>query len=148
MIEANFYILNDNNQETLIEKALELILENYSKNNKILVLASSQISKEIDVRLWKNNQEDFIPHFCAIEMSDYDKFDKSPIIITDNIFISRDRNILINLTNTPIDLSRDNKNDFRNIIEITNQDNTRLDSTRKKYIIYKKNQLKLNHFKL
>jgi DNA polymerase-3 subunit chi len=115
------------------------VIENYSFDKNMVIFCHAKNAKILDDKIWQEGKKDFIPHFCAINTKDYSLFKNIPILITDNIFVAEGREQIINLTNSPIDILR---HKFNSILEIVDQDEIRLNNSRKKFVFYKKWGLK------
>ena len=93
------------------------------------------IAKELYNKLWQADTESFLPHFCAINSKQYNSHADIPVLITDNMFILSGVDELINLMDIVIDSS---KVKVAKLTEIVYQVDKVLESSRKKYMFYKK----------
>lgn len=143
-MKISFRILNSNIDEELMDYVTEFVINEYSQEKKIAILADKALAKVIDEKLWKDGEDIFIPHFCAINSTEYDKYPNVPVFITDNMFLVLDHDLLINITNLPVNIA---KKAPKAIIEIVDQEENRLAVSRKKYVYYKQLGIQPNHEK-
>ena len=134
----NFHILQSNSKINLIDFVINKIINEYSINIKLCILAPSKICKIIDNKLWNDNTNVFLPHYYPSISNEYNKFPKIPILITDNPFIIDNADKVINLMNIPIN----NIFKIKIIDEISNQQEEMIKNLRKKFKYY--NKLKYN----
>ena len=140
-----FRILNTNTDDDFISNLISYVKDNYSTDKTIAIVADKNMSMAIDDALWFDGENTFIPHFCAINTSDYNKYSNVPIFITDNVFVADGRDVVINLTNSPINIVR---HKFKSVVEVVDQEINRLESSRKKYVYYKKLNADVIHKKV
>ena len=141
-MEVEFKIVPSESLETSLDMVVNLIISRYRDGNRVGVLASESIAKQLDDLLWKDGEESFIPHFCATNISEYSSFKNIPILLTDNMFIMSDFKEIINICDVPIDSS---KVPAKNIIELVFQNDKALDVSRKKYVYYINEDLVMTH---
>ena len=60
-----YLVLQISEQKVLLDSIIDYVLDNY-KNSTFAILAPAGVAKEIDERLWQEEEESFIPHHCAI----------------------------------------------------------------------------------
>jgi len=140
-----FSVLKSSVDDDLISYVVSYVIDNYSTDTTIAIVADKEIAALIDDALWMEGKNSFIPHFCAINTSDYNQYKRVPVFITDNVFVADGRDVVINITNSPINIVR---HKFNSVIEVVDQNEKRLDSSRKKYMYYKKLNADVIHEKV
>lgn len=140
-MKVEFQIFQTASIADVLNNICEYLQVNYSHTRKIAVLAPQGIAKELDSKLWQSDTETFLPHFCAINSKQYNSNTDIPILITDNMFILSGFDELINLMDIVIDES---KIKISKLTEIVYQADKTLESSRKKYIFYKKAGLEVS----
>ena len=143
-MKVEFQIFQTSSIADVLNNICEYIQANYRHSRKIAILASQGIAKELDNKLWQADTESFLPHFCAINSKQYNSHAEIPILITDNMFILSGFDELINLMDITID---SNKIKVAQLTEIVYQADKALESSRKKYIFYKKAGLDVSNSK-
>ncbi|APC97639.1 DNA polymerase III subunit chi [Francisella frigiditurris] len=143
-MKVSFRILNSNIDEELMNYITDFVVKGYSPEKRVAILADKTLAKHIDEKLWKDGEDIFIPHFCAINSTEYDKYPNVPVFITDNMFLVLDHDLLINITNLPVNIA---KKAPKEIIEIVDQKENRLAVSRKKYVYYKQLGIQPKHEK-
>ncbi|MFC4892903.1 DNA polymerase III subunit chi [Pseudofrancisella aestuarii] len=143
-MKVSFRILNTNTDEELINYIVDFVVKEYSSEKKIAILAEQSVAKIVDDKLWKDGEDVFIPHFCAINSTEYNKYPNVPVFITDNMFLVLDHDLLINITNLPVNIA---KKAPKEIIEVVDQEENRLAVSRKKYVYYKQLGIQPTHEK-
>ena len=141
-MKVEFQILQTSSLADVLNNICEYLQANYSYTKKIAVLAPQGIAKELDNRLWQAEIESFLPHFCAINSKQYNSYTDIPILITDNMFIISGFDEMINLMDIVVDSS---KIQVSKLTEIVYQADKALESSRKKYVFYKKAGLEVSN---
>ena len=134
-MKVEFQIFQTASISDVLNNICEYIRANYNHSKKLAVLAPQGIAKELDNKLWQADTESFLPHFCAINSKQYNSHADIPVLITDNMFILSGVDELINLMDIVIDSS---KVKVAKLTEIVYQVDKVLESSRKKYMFYKK----------
>ncbi len=134
-MKVEFQVFQTSNLVDVLNSICEYVVANYSHSRKIAILAPQGIAKELDSKLWQADTENFLPHFCAINSKQYNSCKGIPLLITDNLFIVSEADELINLMDIVIDSSKVN---VAKLTEIVYQADKALESSRKKYMFYKK----------
>ncbi|MGQ4001952.1 DNA polymerase III subunit chi [Francisellaceae bacterium CB300] len=134
-MKVEFQVFQTSNLVDVLNSICEYLVANYSHSKRIAILAPQGIAKELDSKLWQADTESFLPHFCAINSKQYNSCKDIPLLITDNLFIVSEADELINLMDIVIDSS---KVKVAKLTEIVYQVDKVLESSRKKYMFYKK----------
>ena len=142
MISVNFYILPDDQLESLQKYTCKLAEEHWQSGNRVLIQTdSSADSQSLDNLLWNIRDESFIPHGIAtLEPGDQ----QQPILISHQKINDQNFQLVINLSSRPADVS----NDELGIKEILNQDEKRKQSGRQNYKTYRELGYTLKHHTL
>ena len=140
-MKVEFQVFQTASISDVLNNIGEYIRANYNHSKKLAILAPQGIAKELDNKLWQVDTENFLPHFCAINSKQYNSHTDIPILITDNMFILSGFDELINLMDIAIDST---KVKITNLTEIVYQADKVLESSRKKYIFYKKAGLEVS----
>ena len=143
-MKVEFQIFQTTSVADVLDNVCEYLQANYRHTKKIAVLAPQGIAKELDSRLWQSGTESFLPHFCAINSKQYSSHIDIPVLITDNMFILSGFDELVNLMDIVID---NTKIKISKLTEIVYQADKALESSRKKYVFYKKAGLEVSNFK-
>ena len=139
-MKVEFQIFQTSSLADVLDNICEYIRANYSHTKKLAILAPQGIAKELDNKLWQADTEIFLPHFCAINSKQYNSHTDIPVLITDNMFILSGFDELINLMDIAID---NTKVQINKLTEIVYQADKALESSRKKYVFYKKAGLEI-----
>lgn len=143
MPHVDFFILPDDQLQSLQHYACKLAESNWLTGKRILLQTDSQQqSQQLDELLWNIREDSFIPHGIAtLENSDQ----QQPILISHQKLNDTDFQHVINLSSRPCDLVADTA---FNIDEILNQDEQRKQSSRENYKIYRNLGYTLKHHTL
>ena len=144
-MKVEFQVFQTNSLADVLDNICGYIRANYSNTKNIAILAPQGIAKDLDNKLWQADSESFLPHFCAINSKQYNSHTNIPILITDNMFILSGFDELINLMDIAID---NTKVHINKLTEIVYQADNALESSRKKYVFYKKLSLEVKSSKI
>jgi len=134
-MNLNFFVLNTKTQQEYLKYVVDFVLDKYSQAECVCIFLNRAMALKLDNKLWNDRLDSFMPHAFVERISDYDKYKNIKVIITDNIFIAKKNDLLINLSSLPIDIIN---HKIDNIIEIVDQEPQNLQHSRDKYIFYKK----------
>ena len=141
MTRVDFYILQDQNPQSLQQFACRLADKAYQQGHRILIQTdNAEESGILDDMLWTISDNSFLPH--AIDTGSTN--DDQPIIISHQTAEHKDFQTMINLSSiTPVDTSA-----FDRIAEILNQQESRKQTGREHYKIYKARGYELYHHEM
>ncbi|APC90934.1 MULTISPECIES: DNA polymerase III subunit chi [Francisella] len=134
-MKVEFRVLQTQDINQMLDDLIAAVIKEYNLQKTIAILAPTGIAKHLDDKLWQDGQDSFIPHHCAINTREYNRYKSIPILITDNMFITSGFDELINLIDIPID---SNKVSVSSLVEFVYQDKKVIENLRKKYVYYKK----------
>ena len=141
MISVDFYILPDDQLENLQKYTCKLAEQHWQSGNRVLIQTdSADESHSIDELLWSLRSDSFIPHGIASLEPD-DK--QQPILISHQKINDNNFQCIINVSSRPADLNTD-----VSIEEILNQNETRKQSGRQNYKVYRDAGYTLKHHTL
>ncbi|RDH84893.1 MAG: hypothetical protein DIZ80_05355 [endosymbiont of Galathealinum brachiosum] len=143
MISVDFYILPDDQSDSLQKYACKLAESHWQSGKRVLIQTDSvDESKSVDTLLWSIRNDSFIPHGIAtLEPSDQ----QQPILISHQKINDQNFQSIINLSSRPADLTKENE---LSIEEILNQNEQRKQSGRQNYKTYRESGYTLEHHTL
>lgn len=144
MTRINFYILQSDNEQSLLEFCCKLVEKAAKQGNTVLIHTESEHESNVfDDLLWQFRPESFVPHSIV---QDENSVANEPVQISHINMASSNQDVLINLTNTvPTQFARHPR-----FVQIVNQQSERLASSRKHFAFFKERGYpieinKLNH---
>ena len=143
MISVDFYILPDDQSDSLQKYACKLAETHWQSGKRVLIQTdSADESKSLDTLLWSVRSDSFIPHGIAtLEPTDQ----QQPILISHQKINDQNFQSIINLSSRPADLTKEND---LSIEEILNQNEQRKQSGRQNYKTYRESGYTLEHHTL
>jgi len=141
MINVDFYILPDDQLNSLQNYACKLAEAHWQSGKRVLIQTdSADESQLLDDYLWNIRDNSFIPHAVAtLEPVDQ----QQPILISHQKINDANFQSIINLSSRPADL-----NQSICIEEILNQNEQRKQAGRENYKIYRESGYTLKHHTL
>ncbi|MCW8853389.1 MAG: DNA polymerase III subunit chi [Gammaproteobacteria bacterium] len=141
MTRVDFYILQDQNPLSLQKFACRLADKAYQQGHRILIQTeTAEESRILDNMLWTISENSFLPHTIDTGSAN----DDQPIIISHQAAEYKDFQTMINLSSiTPVDTRA-----FDRIAEILNQQESRKQTGREHYKIYKARGYELYHHEI
>ena len=127
-----FYVLPSNSDDQYYDFILKFVQKSYNLENKILIYSDQDECQNLDQLLWFDHHDTFIPHAILDEVDS--SFAKLPVALTysDNIVAKAEDFVLILQQSIPETLPKCNR-----IVEIVDQDQTRVQFSRLRYKEYK-----------
>ena len=139
-MKVEFKVLQTQDINQMLEVLTAAVIKEYNQHKTIAVLSPTGIAKQLDDKLWQDEQDSFIPHHCAISAREYNQYKNIPILITDNLFITSGYDVLINIMDVAVDLQRVKVKELK---EFVYQEDNALQASRKKYVCYKNSNLEI-----
>ncbi len=141
MINVDFYILPDDQADSLQNYACKLAETHWRSGKRVLIQTdNADDSESLDNYLWNIRDDSFIPHGIAtFEPADQ----QQPILISHQKINDDNFQSIINLSSRPADL-----NNGIHIEEILNQDEKRKHAGRQNYKTYRESGYTLKHHTL
>ena len=141
MTRVDFYILQDQNRLSLQKFTCRLADKAYQQGHRILIQTeNTEESRMLDDMLWTISENSFLPHAIHADSANEDQ----PIVITHQPAEYKDFQTMINLSSiTPVDASH-----FDRIAEILNQQESKKQTGREHYKIYKAQGYELYHHEI
>lgn len=139
-MQVEFQVLQTSKSEELLSCVVDYVLVQYAQGTRVAVLAPAGTAKQIDENLWQSGKDSFVPHHCAINSTQYYQYKDIPVLITDNLFITSGFDVLVNIMDVAVDPQRVK---IKELKEFVYQDDKVLESSRKKYVYYKKSNLEI-----
>lgn len=139
-MKVEFRVLQTPDINQMLEVLIATVIKEYNERKTIAILAPTGIAKQLDDDLWQDGQDSFIPHHCAIAAREYNQYKNTPILITDNLFITSGYDVLINIMEVAVDPQRVK---IKELKEFVYQEDRALQASRKKYVYYKNSNLEI-----
>ncbi|MCF6765437.1 DNA polymerase III subunit chi [Thiotrichales bacterium 19S3-7] len=146
-MQVDFYILSTNTEDERLLFCCRLIEKVLKSQQRLIVLCKNyQMLEELDQLLWSYKDSSFIAHLPIDELTE--KTASVPVILTtDEVEINTDCNIIVKLQNSELSSLWPLNDTFR-VLEIVDQDQTVLESSRNNFKDYKKRGFKVGIHKL